>query len=55
MWIDDDLALWIAFEAISVAYGDHLICPACDVGILIEDGSGAFSCDICDTEFSIEE
>jgi hypothetical protein len=39
MCFDDDLDDWMAFEAINVAYGDHLLCPACDIGILTDDGS----------------
>ena len=32
---DDYLDDYATFEALSVGAGDHLICPVCDIGILI--------------------
>jgi hypothetical protein len=46
---------WMAFESLNIVCGDHLLCPLCQIGILNQDRSGAYLCDICDAEFSIEE
>ncbi len=54
MDFDGDLDRWMVFEALSIASGDHLLCPACDIGIINQDDSGSLWCDVCNVEFEIE-
>ena len=51
----DDLARWIAFESFNIICGDAVACPACEIGVLNDDDSGGFWCDICDEVFHIED
>ena len=53
---DDYLDDYATFEALSVGAGDHLICPACDIGILInvDPEPNRLLCDTCDVECVIE-
>ena len=53
---DDYLDDYATFEALSVGAGDHLICPVCDIGILInvDPEPNRLLCDTCDEEYVIE-
>ena len=47
----DDYILYDVFTTIS---GDNIVCPACDIGILLE-APDCLVCDVCDATYTKPE
>ena len=43
---------WTEYEAMVFALGGNVVCPDCEMGVLIPDAKHLF-CDSCDSEFII--
>ncbi len=43
---------WTEYEAMVFTLGGDVVCPECEMGVLIPDAEH-YSCDICDSEFVI--
>ena len=47
---------WIEYESMVFALGGDVVCPECEMGVLIRvdsDASERLVCDLCDLEFTI--